>query len=126
MTRPGRSGYLATVVTVNAMRNWVGANFGGRDSSGGDHGRVIAASTLDCPERAAIIAEARRILADYLDQAGIAHQPAGEALRLYYLEGYKKSEILEKVEITPSDLNKTIEKSALWMRREPKEEDLSP
>lgn len=118
---PARSKWItfAGIVTVNEMRSWLKRRnrhrrrFRAADSA---FIEAVAAAKND-PQRAAEIAEARRILEDYLVRAGIAGAPEGEALRLYFAEGFSASETCRLTGIEPTDLKKRVESARKELRK---------
>lgn len=117
---PARSRWItfAAVVTVNAMRSWLKRRARHRRRFRTSEPEFIeAVAADDSPQRAAEIAEARRILEDYLRRAGIAGGAEGEALRLYFAEGFSASETCKITGLAPTDLKKWVEAARKELRK---------
>lgn len=117
---PARSRWItfAAVVTQNAMRSWVKRrNRRARRFRSSGSGLLESFAAGDDPQRAAEIAEARRILEDYLGRAGIAGGAEGEALRLYFAEGFSAPETCKLTGLTPTDLKRVVEAARKELRK---------
>ena len=119
---PARSKWItfAAVVTLNAMRSWIKRrNRRLRRYRPAGSEFFEAAVARDDPQRAAEIAEARRILEEYLERAGIAGNAEGEAVRLYFAEGFSAPETCKLTGLTPTDLKRVVEAARNGLRKEP-------